>query len=233
MIARALLVVPFCFVVAQDPVAPSVPRDFAQRDLHGFEIRLVNDFDKHELHAKVMALLDNQLYRIARVVDEPALARLRKIPVWVGFEDARHAKKCMFYHPSPRWLAEHEFPTELAGGIEVANAENFLKWTLDQPWMVLHELAHGYHHQVLGHGHTGLRTAFAAAKKQGGYEKVQRISGAEVEHYALTDVQEYFAEASEAYFGTNDFYPFVRSELRAHDPRGYAVLEQVWGKRRR
>ena len=25
---------------------------------------------------------------------------------------------------------------------------------------------------------------------------------------------EYFAEASEAFFGTNDFYPFVRAELR-------------------
>ena len=31
---------------------------------------------------------------------------------------------------------------------------------------------------------------------------------------------EYFAEASEAYFGTNDFFPFVRIELRRHDPIG-------------
>ena len=28
----------------------------------------------------------------------------------------------------------------------------------------------------------------------------------------------YYAETSEAFFGTNDFYPYVRSELRRHDP---------------
>ena len=40
--------------------------------------------------------------------------------------------------------------------------------------------------------------------------------------------QPYFAELSEAYFGTNDFYPFVRAELKEHDPRGYALMEKAW-----
>ena len=31
---------------------------------------------------------------------------------------------------------------------------------------------------------------------------------------------EYFAELSEAYFGTNDFYPFVRGELQTTRPAG-------------
>ncbi len=39
---------------------------------------------------------------------------------------------------------------------------------------------------------------------------------------------EHFAEASEAFFGTNDFYPFVRAELRRHDPGMYALLEKLW-----
>ncbi len=29
---------------------------------------------------------------------------------------------------------------------------------------------------------------------------------------------EYFAEGTEAYFYRNDFYPFVRAELKDHDP---------------
>jgi hypothetical protein len=40
---------------------------------------------------------------------------------------------------------------------------------------------------------------------------------------------EYFAEATEAYFGTNDFYPYVRSELAAHDPAMFALLGKLWG----
>ena len=39
---------------------------------------------------------------------------------------------------------------------------------------------------------------------------------------------EYFAEATEAFFGTNDFYPFVRSELERHDPELFGLLKLLW-----
>ncbi|MEE8389889.1 MAG: hypothetical protein V3S14_03710, partial [Anaerolineae bacterium] len=45
--------------------------------------------------------------------------------------------------------------------------------------------------------------------------------------YALKNDKEYFAESSEAYFGTNDFFPFVRAELRRHDPEMCALLKKV------
>ncbi len=38
------------------------------------------------------------------------------------------------------------------------------------------------------------------------------------EHYALTDEKEFFAEMTEAYFGANDFYPFVVGELKHAQP---------------
>jgi hypothetical protein len=40
---------------------------------------------------------------------------------------------------------------------------------------------------------------------------------------------EYFAEGTEAYLGTNDFYPFVRGELIRHDPLLAELLSEVWG----
>lgn len=46
--------------------------------------------------------------------------------------------------------------------------------------------------------------------------------------YAATRVEEYFAEACEAYFGVNDFYPFVKAELRDYDPAIYEVIERVF-----
>ncbi len=51
-----------------------------------------------------------------------------------------------------------------------------------------------------------------------------------VKHYGLNNHKEYFAESTEAYFGVNDFYPFVRAELKEHDPKMFGVLEAVWGK---
>jgi hypothetical protein len=50
-----------------------------------------------------------------------------------------------------------------------------------------------------------------------------------VKHYGLTDAKEYFAEGTEAYLYRNDFYPFVRAELKEHDPALHDVLLQVWG----
>ena len=54
------------------------------------------------------------------------------------------------------------------------------------------------------------------------------INGQTVRHYALTSDQEYFAECSEAFFGTNDMYPFVRAELHQHDPAAFETLTKVW-----
>ena len=55
-----------------------------------------------------------------------------------------------------------------------------------------------------------------------------RINGREDKAYATNNPMEYFAEATEAYFGTNDFYPFVRAELERHDPELFGLLKKLW-----
>lgn len=228
--ALALLLTSF----AQDPAPRAVPAGWTTTYLRGFTVHVKDDFANSPLHADVVELLDQQLFLIARRVADEPLGKLRAIPIWVGDEAALHRKNCMFYHPSPEWLKEHEPGREfLAPGVEIANARNFLDWCHEQPFMVLHELAHGYHHRVLGHGHAGIRAAWGASKDAGTYDKVLHIQGGEQRHYALTNEQEWFAEATEAYFGTNDFYPFVRAELQRADPRGYAELQRIWGRPRR
>jgi dipeptidyl-peptidase-4 len=99
---------------------------------------------------------------------------------------------------------------------------------LKQPAVILHELAHAYHDQVLGFEHPGILEAYQAARKRGDYEKVLHVNGGETKHYALTDHKEYFAEATEAFLYRNDFYPFVAAELKAHDPQAHELLEVIW-----
>lgn len=48
-------------------------------------------------------------------------------------------------------------------------------------------------------------------------------------HYALTDEKEFFAEMTEAYFGANDFYPFVAGELKQAEPGIFDLMRDVWG----
>jgi len=56
----------------------------------------------------------------------------------------------------------------------------------------------------------------------------ERNNGKTERAYALNNDQEYFAESTEAYFGTNDFYPFIRQELKEDDSNIYSVLEKAW-----
>src|SRR5438132_151381 len=175
--------------------------------------------EHRELADQTLKLLDDHLYRITRVVPEPALAKLQRIPIWIELAHPKHP--CMCYHISPDWLREHYMNPQKAGAVEIANCKNFLKWTNEQPWMVLHELAHGYHHQVLGHDHKDIRDCYEQAKASKSYESVLHWDGRKVRAYALSNDQEYFAELTESYFGTNDFYPFVRAELQHHDHKMY------------
>ena len=132
----------------------------------------------------------------------------------------------MAYHPSPEWLTEHGMNPDKGRCVEIANARNFLTWTKQQPWMVLHRTAHAYHHQFLpdGYDNDAVATAYRNAMNAKRYDSVLHYDGKEVKAYATTNPMEFFAEASEAFFGTNDFYPFVHAELKRHDPEADAAV---------
>jgi hypothetical protein len=118
-----------------------------------------------------------------------------------------------------------------AGGVEVNHLRHFVNWSrIDQPCIILHEMAHAYHFRVLGEQHGGIRAAYKQAVERKLYDSVLRANGKKEKAYALTSAGEYFAELSEAYFGRNDFYPFTRAELEKHDPVGYQLMRDVWGE---
>jgi hypothetical protein len=56
----------------------------------------------------------------------------------------------------------------------------------------------------------------------------QLLSDHAYHHCVLGHEQEYFAECSEAFLGTNDSYPLVRSELQQYDEEMYKLLVKLW-----
>jgi len=202
--------------------------DYTVKKIEGWKVLVNKELLKghQKLARETLKLLRYQLYQITRVVPPKAVEKLREVPIWVEYNAPKHP--CMCYHPDKGWLTKNDFNPQKERSVELANAKNFLTWTITQPWMVLHELAHGYHHNVLGHGHPELRKAYNDAVKSKDYESVHHINGTSRRAYALNNDMEYFAEATEAYFGTNDFYPFVRSELKQHDPNMYRLMKKLW-----
>jgi hypothetical protein len=185
--------------------------------------------DHAEQAHQAAELLKFQLYQITRMVPAPALEKIRTVPIWLEFEDP--LVPCMCYHPNPDWVTSHGLNPEKARCVEIGNARRFLEWEKTQPWMVLHELAHAYHDQFLpdGFDNADVKSAFESARDQKLYDHVLRGNGHTEKAYAMTNRMEYFAECSEAFFGTNDFYPFVRAEFKEHDPTGYDTLSRAWG----
>jgi hypothetical protein len=202
--------------------------NYTVRDVEGWKVFVHNRLlaEKKALGDETLKLLAVHLYDVNRMVPRPALDRLHEIPIWVE-ADSKDVK-CMCYHPSKGWLQGHGFNPEKAGSVELGNPVTFLDWTHHQRAMVLHELAHGYHHHVLGYDNPDVKAAYKKAVDSKSYDSVLFYDGSKKKAYAIGNDQEYFAELTEAYFSTNDFYPFVRPEIKEHDPAGFEMLKKVW-----
>lgn len=224
--------IPLCvlFLLAASQAGYEPTSNYSAQNLEGWTVYVNNVLlnEKKAVGEEALHLLRVKLYDINRVVPKPALDRLHEVPVWVEFKDKDI--RCACYHESKDWLIENGFNPNKAESVEIGNAATFLRWTLDQPSMLLHELAHAYHHRVLGHDNPTILAAYELALKSKSYESVLCYNGRVERAYALQNAKEYFAELTEAYFGQNDFYPFVRAEIMRHDPRMYETLKKLWGE---
>ena len=208
------------------PVSRSV------RHLEGWTVRVDDRLlagTNAVLGSRALELLEAKLADITYVMPQDKLCRLRAVPVVL---DLTHGRlRAMQYHPSAGWLAAHGYDTNLAKCVHICEAADFARarQVNEQPWVVLHELAHAYHDQVLSFDEPRIRDAYQRYKASGHGEKVLRYDGAHVRHYALTDHKEFFAELTETYFGENDFFPFNRAELMTAQPELYQLMQSIWG----
>lgn len=203
---------------------------YVVHEIEGWRVYVHRDLlgPKKDLGEKAIKLLRMCLYQVTLVVPRNALVKLREVPIWLEAGNPKVRGAC--YHPSRQWLIDHGFNPEKARSIEIGNPKNFLDWWHHQPMMVLHELAHAYHHQVLGNDNEDIRKAYKRAVGSKKYDNVLHWNGRRGRAYAMNNDKEYFAETSEAFFGTNDIYPFIRIELREHDPEMYELLKRIWGR---
>lgn len=213
------------------------------------EIRVIAGWQVHvgktllaqepKLTARALELLEKQLQEIVREVPPPAVAQLRKVPLYFSPEYPGVKPRAEF-HPNAQWLSEHGRDPAMAHGVEFTNIRIFERETDRMPNFALHELAHAYHNLVLAQGSRNpeIIAAFERAKAGGKYNRVEQGHGSGRpatfnRAYALTNPQEFFAENTEAFFRRNDFFPFTRAELKQHDPETFALLGQLWGVKER
>ena len=182
-----------------------------------------------ETGVRALQLLEAQLANIKSVVSADRLEKLQKFVIVLDFDHGR--LKPAQYHPSAEWLEKHGYSRDLEKCVHIPLASDFAaaRHNSEQPWCVMHELAHAYNDQVLGFENDGIKEAYKRYKASGRGESVLFVAGGRRKHYALTDHKEFFAEMTEAYFGMNDFFPFNCGELKSEEPEIYALLKNIWG----
>jgi hypothetical protein len=208
------------------------PTSRTEQRIEGWTV-LVDDrlfASEHEpLGKRALQILTSELADIRSVVATNRLQKVQSVKIVL---DLTHGKlRPAQYHPSPEWLEGHGYARALAKCVHIPNAADFAntRHHHEQPWDVLHELAHAYHDQVLGFEEPEIRRAWERYRDGGHGDSVLHVAGRRQRHYALTDQKEFFAEMSEAYFGMNDFFPFNHGELAEAEPEIYALLKRIWG----
>jgi len=211
--------------------SPGVRFDPVEREIEGWKVHLdpaLLEGEHREEGTRALTMLANHLQRIVILVPAGPLAKMRQCEIWIEWNHPTLTS--MQYHPGRDWLVENGHDPRLTKKVHIPRARELLsrEQMLKHPAVILHELAHAYHDQVLGFDHPEIVAAFARAQLIGGYQSVLDHKGGKVRHYALSNHKEYFAEGTEAYFYRNDFYPFVRAELKEHDPALHDLLETIW-----
>jgi dipeptidyl-peptidase-4 len=140
-----------CLAWSKPPGEAQAPTRFepVEQSMHGWTVHVDPALlkGKHKSEgARALSMLANHLERISILVTGKQLAKMRKLELWIEREHA--SLKNMQYHPSVHWLRHHGHDERLAKKVHIPVARHLLSRSqmLKHPAVVLHELAHAYHH---------------------------------------------------------------------------------------
>lgn len=219
---------------------------YTVKKLEGFHLLISDETTRHlddQYERKPMEVLEMELKGIARVVTSRQLKILQTIAIFVEWDDpeAHPANTggvvvARYWYDSGNGIGmfrEGRNPLK-ANNVEILTMK-FLteKWQpgkSNEQLILLHEVSHAIHNHLVGGRNPIVQAAYQQAMDRKLYDEVKHVSGRTLRAYAATNDHEYFAELSCAYLDRCAFFPFTREELKTHDPVGYKLMEQVWGK---
>lgn len=211
---------------------PALPTAYTNRNIEGWNVRIDNRLLEGEsapLGSQALKVLNAKLVDITLIVPEVPLAKLRAVTIEMDLNYGSLSP--MQYHGEASWLKENGYNENLAKCVHIPIAEHLMSPTENRrmPLVILHELSHAYHDQVLGYEEPRIKAAWKKFCDSGKYKSVLTSPGYMREHYGLTNQMEFFSEMTEAYFGSNDFFPFVAGELKQAEPEIYSLMTEIWG----
>ncbi|MCW5736403.1 MAG: hypothetical protein KIS73_19905 [Enhydrobacter sp.] len=220
------------FVPTEKPgtweITETLENDYERRQIVSFPIYIAPEFTKQNpsLLEECLQVLHSNAKRIQDVLPPGAWKKISEVPIWLEYE--RDEAYGGAYFASQEWLIENGLSGAKAKSIQFHTFIAHMAGNSENPLM--HEIAHAYHDLVLSYSYGPILATYRSAELSGRYNAVRHVSGRVARAYAMKNHREYFAELSEAYFGTNDFFPFTRADLKEFDPVGYRLVSDAWGR---
>lgn len=218
------------FVPAEKPetweINATMEDDYERTNIRSFPVYVAPEFNKHapSLLKQCLQVLESGAKRIQGALPSAAWKKISGIPIWLEYEGEKSFGGA--YFNSQEWLVSNGLSGAKAKSIQFHSSLAVMVGHVQNPLM--HEIAHAYHDLVLSYSYRPILTAYRSAQLSGRYNAVRHSSGRLGRAYAMSDPFEFFAELSEAYFGTSDFFPFTREDLREFDPLAYRRISDAW-----
>jgi hypothetical protein len=217
--------------------AKEVFAGYYKRTAHKFTMYV--SVEAHEqsdkLDGQPLGCLESELQTIAERLPEATVKQLARIPIWVEWDH--------IIPGSPNVLAVYhstEGEALLFEGVDPRKNRCATVTTLKRVYLLksrgqlpttvlLHEMAHAVHDQILGFDNAVVMNAYEQALTRKLYAKVQHSNGLTGRGYAMTNSAEYFAELSTCYLDRIPYFPTDAEGLREYDSPGYELMTKVWG----
>ena len=199
--------------------------NYTVKTLAGWSVYVNNALLGSGAHAETGAAaiknLTASMVRVAGWISADRLASLRKVKIWLEVDSTNgpHGRTSAYqYHPGLDWLVDMDFNPAKVKCVEYGSAASLAKRPPDRAATVLlHELAHAYHDQVLSFRHPEVIAAYKRAVNGTTYP---------ARDWVKSNHKEFFAGVTTRYFGTQT----ERDALVQRDPILAKFLLKTWGK---
>ena len=213
----------------------SIP-GYKKFNIEGFTLLVhqdvLNPANSSDFERKPMEVLELELKMISSFFANKPLNELRKIPIWVEWDDREAMGNgrsgtalAVYYGGHQSSMLRSGLNPLKANSVVILRMVSLTKEhqpkTDSRRCVLLHEMAHAVHHQLFTYDNPSIKQAFKQAMERKLYDRSS---------YAATNDAEYFAELTCAYFNRIDYFPHDREDLKKHDKLGYTLMENIWGK---
>lgn len=196
------------------------------KDIEGWQVYvhrdLLADGKQQEIGKPALRQLNYGLAKAKQMVAREPLEKLQKVKIWLEVDstNGKHGGTAAYqYHPDLDWLEKMDFNPGKVRCVEYGTAAGLAKRAdFETVQVTMHELAHAYHHQVLGFEDPDVLAAHKRAGTEGKYPANDWVVRA--------DHKEFFAGLTTRYFESEE----RRKEIVERDPVFAKKLEQFWGK---